>query len=85
MNDPNYSAISKDLSQIKPKRTRLRRVSYLLKFDKIDKNKWFCVYDGIYIRKYHNECIKKDKMFAMYRHMDDLYSSYSYGKEAMLL
>ena len=75
VNDPNYSAISKDLSQIKPKKTRLRKVSMLLKFDKIDKNKWFCIYDGIYIRKYHNECINKNKMFSMYRHMDDLYSA----------
>lgn len=74
VNDPNYSAISKDLSQIKPKKTRLRKVSMLLKFDKIDKNKWFCIYDGIYIRKYHNECVNKNKMFAMYRHMDDIYS-----------
>lgn len=73
VNDPNYSAIAKDLSLIKPKRTRLRKVSYLIKFDKIDKNKWFCIYDGIYIRKYHNECINKNKKFAMYRHMDDIY------------
>ena len=74
VNDPNYSGISKDLSQIKPKRTRLRKVTMLLKFDKIDKNKWFCIYDSIYIRKYHNECVNKQKMYSMYRHMDDLYS-----------
>lgn len=74
INDPNYSALSKDLSLIKPKKTRLRRVTTLLKFDKIDKNKWFCIYDGIYIRKYHNECLNKHIMYAMYRHMDDLYS-----------
>ena len=74
VNDPNYSGISKDLSQVKPKRTRLRKVTMLLKFDKIDKNKWFCIYDSIYIRKYHNECVNKQKMYSMYRHMDDLYS-----------
>ncbi|MBP5446230.1 MAG: hypothetical protein J6Y28_08680 [Acholeplasmatales bacterium] len=72
-NDPNYSALHKDLSLIKPRKTRIRKVTSLLKFDNIDKNKWFCIYDGKYIRKYHNECIKKDLIIAMYRHMDDIF------------
>lgn len=72
-NDPNYSEIHKDLSLIKPKRTRIRKVTALLKFDNIDKNKWFCIYDGKYIRKYSNESINKNKIFAMYRHMDDIF------------
>lgn len=72
-NDPNYSAIHKDLSLIKSKKTRLRKVTALLKFDNIDKGKWFCIYDGKYIRKYHNECVNNSLIFAMYRHMDNIF------------
>lgn len=73
-NDPNYANIEKDLSMIKPKQTRIHKVSMLLKFDKIDKKKWFCLYDGKYIRQYRNETLNKNIMFPMKRYMDERYN-----------
>lgn len=49
-NDSNYSnKIAFDMSQIKPRKTRIYRVTNLIKFSK-EPNDWFCVYDGVYIR-----------------------------------
>lgn len=73
-NDPNYANIEKDLSMVKSKKTRIHRVSMLLKFDKFDKKKWFCLYDGRYIRQYRNETLSKNIMFPMKRYMDERYS-----------
>lgn len=73
-NDPNYANIEKDLSMIKSKRTRIHKVTMLLKFDKIDKKKWFCLYDGKYIRQYRNETLNKNIMFPMKRYMDERYN-----------
>lgn len=73
-NDPNYANIEKDLSMVKSKKTRIHRVSMLLKFDKFDKKKWFCLYDGKYIRQYRNETLSKNIMFPMKRYMDERYS-----------
>lgn len=73
-NDPNYAAVQKDLSLIKPKRTRLRRVTALIKFHSMDKSKWFCLYDGKYIRQYRNECVKKNLVIPMKRYLDELFN-----------
>lgn len=73
-NDPNYADVERDLSLIKPKRTRIHKVTALIKFDKFDKGKWFCLYDGKYIRKYSNECVNKDIIIPMKRYLDELFS-----------
>ena len=73
-NDPNYAAIERDLTMIKPKNTRIHKVTLLLKFDKLDKKKWFCVYDGKYIRQYRNETLKPELTVPMKRYLDDRYS-----------
>ena len=72
-NDPNYANIKRDLTLIKPKSTRIHKVSWLVKFDRIDKNKWFCIYDSKYVRQYHGETINKHKVIAMKRYLDELY------------
>ena len=72
-NDPNYANVKRDLTLIKPKATRIHRVTALIKFDRIDKNKWFCLYDGRYVRQYHGETISKSKVVAMKRYLDELY------------
>ena len=72
-NDPNYANIKRDLSLIKPKSTRIHKVTWLIKFDRIDINKWFCLYDGKYIRQYHGETVNKQKVIAMKRYLDEMY------------
>lgn len=72
-NDANYSDIQRDLSLIKPKKTRLYKVTALYKFDKFDKKKWFCLYDGRYIRQYRNETVNKDLIYPMKRYLDGIY------------
>ena len=62
------------ISMIKEKKTRIHKVTMLLKFDKIDKKKWFCLYDGKYIRQYRNETLNKNIMFPMKRYMDERYN-----------
>lgn len=74
-NDSNYSnQIAMDMKVIKPKRTRLIKVTYLIKFSKRPED-WFCLYDNKYIRRYRGESIKKDKVIAMRRHIDEVFSS----------
>lgn len=74
-NDSNYSnQIAMDMKVIKPKKTRLMRVTYLIKFSK-NPSDWFCLYDNKYLRKYRGESIKKDKVIAMRRHIDEVFSS----------
>lgn len=72
-NDPNYAEVERDLTLIKPKKTRLFKVSTLLKFDKFDKKKWFCVYDGKYIRQYRGEMVNKSLIVPMKRYLDELF------------
>lgn len=72
-NDPNYSYVERDLTLIKPKKTRLHKVTNLIKFHKTDKSKWFCVYDGLYVRKYKGETISKDLIIPMKRYLDELF------------
>ena len=73
-NDPNYAEIKKDLSLVKPKKTRIHKVTALIKFDKLDKGKWFCLYDNKYIRKYSNECVNKNLVIPMKRYLDEVYN-----------
>lgn len=72
-NDVNYTTLQRDLSLIKPKQTRLCRVTAVYKFDKFDKEKWFCLYDGKYIRKYRNETVNKSIIYPMKRYLDGMY------------
>ena len=73
-NDPNYTNIIKrDLETIKPKNLQIHKVSSIIMFGK-EKDKWFCVYDGKYIREYRNECVKKDKYIPMIRHLEKLFN-----------
>lgn len=73
-NDVNYSNIQRDLSLIKPKKTKIYRVTAIYKFDKFDKKKWFCLYDGRYIRQYRNETVKDSIIFPMKRYLDGIYN-----------
>lgn len=73
-NDANYSnKISMDMSMIKPRKTRIYRVTNLIKFSK-DPNDWYCVYDSKYIRKYRGETVKSDKHISMKRHLDNFFN-----------
>lgn len=72
-NDPNYAAVEKDLTLIKDKKTRLRKVTAIYKFDK-NKKHWYCLYDGQYIRQYRKESVKKHLMHAMKRYVDETYN-----------
>lgn len=71
-NDANYRAIERDLSLIKPKKTRVYRLTQVIKFSK-SPDDWFCVYDSKYIRCYNGEKFKKDKVIAMYRNQDEMF------------
>lgn len=74
-NDVNYANVQRDLTLIKPKQTRLYKVSAILKFDKFDKKKWFCVYDGKWVRQYSGETVSKDKYHSMKRYLDGIYNA----------
>ena len=72
--DPNYTNnIKRDLEAIKPKKTRIHKVTSVIKFTKYE-NAWFCIYDSKYVRVYKNESFKKDKVIPMVRHLDELFS-----------
>lgn len=74
-NDVNYANVQRDLTLVKPKQTRLYKVTAILKFDKFDKKKWFCVYDGKWIRQYSGETVSKDKYHPMKRYLDGIYNA----------
>ena len=46
----------------------------LIKFDRFDKKKWFCVYDSMYIRQYKGEMVAKELIIPMRRYLDNLFS-----------
>ena len=72
-NDPNYTNIVKrDLDLIKPRWTRIRKVTMVIMFSKYPQD-WFCVYDGKYIREYHKEQVNKNLFVAMIRHLDVIF------------
>lgn len=62
-----------DLSMIKPRKTKIYRVTQLIKFSK-NPSDWFCVYDGKYIKRYHNQTIKDDLVIPMTRHLDNTFN-----------
>lgn len=74
-NDVNYANIQRDLSLIKPKQTRIYKVTSVLKFDKFDKKKWFCIYDDKWVRQYSGETVHKDKYHSMKRYLDGVYNA----------
>lgn len=72
-NDSNYSnQINMDMDMIKKKRTRLNKVTSLIKFSK-DPLDWFCLYDGKYLRKYRGEAVAKRNIIPMRRHIDEVF------------
>ena len=72
--DPNYTNIVKrDLETIKPKQTRLHRVTNVIMFSKNPQD-WYSVYDGRYIRKYRGESINPNRKIAMIRHIDNFFN-----------
>lgn len=73
-NDPNYAKVERDLSLIMKKNTRLHKVTALYKFDKTNKQKWFCLYDGKIIRQYKGETLNKNLMVPMKRYLDEIYN-----------
>lgn len=71
--DSNYSnEIRMDFSQIKPRKTRLVKVTALIKFTK-QPSDWFCIYDGKCVRRYHNEAVNKSLIISMRRHIDEIF------------
>lgn len=74
-NDVNYADVKRDLTLVKPKQTRIYKVSAVLKFDKFDRKKWFCIYDNKWVRQYHGETVSKDKYHPMKRYLDGVYNA----------
>ena len=71
--DPNYSnKMAVDFSMIKSKKTKIIRVTTLVKFSKREDD-WFCIYDGLYVRKYQGETVNKKLVVPMTRHTDDVF------------
>ena len=73
-NDVNYINLQRDMSLIKPKKTRIYKVTAILKFDKYDKKKWFCIYDSKYIRQYRGETVAENLYYPMKRYLDGVYN-----------
>lgn len=72
-NDSNYSnQISIDMSMIKPRKTRIHKVTALIKFSK-NPNDWYCIYDDKYIKRYNKQTVAKDLVIPMMRHLDDTF------------
>ena len=74
-NDVNYADVKRDLTLVKPKQTRIYKVSAVLKFDKFDRKKWFCIYDNKWVRQYYGETVSKDKYHPMKRYLDGVYNA----------
>ena len=73
-NDANYSnQIKLDMSHIKPKKTRIQKVTRLIMFSKSPAD-WFCEYDGFYIKRYNKETVKKELRCPMKRHLEELFN-----------
>jgi hypothetical protein len=73
-NDSNYSnQIIMDLSMIKPRKTKIYKVTQLIKFSK-NPGDWFCVYDGKYIKHYHNQTVRDELVVPMTRHLDNTFN-----------
>ena len=73
-NDVNYTNVERDLTLIKAKKIRIKKVTAIYKFDRFDKKKWFALYDGRYIRQYRNETVSSDIIYPMKRYLDGIYN-----------
>lgn len=74
-NDSNYSnQINMDMSLIKPRKTRIYKVTNLIKFTK-NPGDWYCIYDDKYIKKYNNQVVNKNIIIPMTRHLDINFNS----------
>ena len=71
--DPNYNDVQRDLTLLKAKKTKIHKVTSVIKFSSF-KRDWYCIYDGRYIRQYRNESFKKELSIAMYRNIDELFN-----------
>lgn len=72
-NDSNYSnQIAMDMSLIKKRKTRIRKVTSLIQFSK-NPSDWFCLYDSKYIRRYSGETVKESLVIPMKRHLDSVF------------
>lgn len=71
--DPNYADVERDLTLVKPKRTKIYKVTNLIKFGP-RKSQWFCLYDSKYIRKFKGEKVAKSNIIAMKRYLDERFS-----------
>lgn len=71
--DPNYTnKVKRDMELIKPKKERLRKITMVMKFGKLEPD-WFVLWDGKYIRQYRNECFNKNLAVGMTRHLGSIY------------
>lgn len=84
--DPNYSNVVRDFTLIKPKKTRIYKITDVIKFSKL-KQDWFLVYDNKYIQHFPSPKKKKDGSYkgevnipknacsiGMYRNIDEVYN-----------
>lgn len=72
-NDPNYTNVIRDLTLIKPKKTKIHKPTLLIKFSESSSD-WFCIYDGKYIKLYNGETIPKSNIIPMRRHLNEIYN-----------
>ena len=71
--DPNYNNVVRDLSLVKKKSLRNKKVNYIIAFSKF-KSDWFCVYDGGYVKKMTpKQTYNRDKIIPMYRNQDFMF------------
>ncbi|MBR2554671.1 MAG: hypothetical protein IKE94_07425 [Aeriscardovia sp.] len=71
--DPNYNNVVRDLSLVKKKSLRNKKVKYIIAFSKF-KSDWFCVYDGGYVKKMTpKQTYNRSKIIPMYRNQDFLF------------
>lgn len=84
--DPNYSNIVRDFTLIKPKKTRMYKITNVIKFSKF-KQDWFLVYDNKYIKHFPPQKKKPDGKckgeinipknaisIGMYRNIDEVFN-----------
>ena len=73
-NDSNYTNIVKrDLESLMKKNRKLRKVSFLIKFDK-DPSHWFCLWDSNIIKRYNGQRVGKDRVLSMKRYLDEFFN-----------
>jgi hypothetical protein len=71
--DPNYNNVVRDLSLVKKKSLRNKKINYIIAFSKF-KSDWFCVYDGGYVKKMTpKQTYNRGKVIPMYRNQDFMF------------